>query len=114
MADPPPQSAKPQNPNWGGRCKGSGRKKNMSELTELPKAPVNITLADHTYHISIFFSFSSLSTGTTHLPGGTSTPARGFFAPHNCFQDPNANTSAVNTSVTTDREQGAINQAKGV
>ena len=35
MADPPPQSTKARNPNWGGRREGSRRKKHTSMLAAL-------------------------------------------------------------------------------
>ena len=120
MAEPPPQSnLKPQNPNWGGRREGSGRKKNtlMTELPEL--ARVENTEISRMYHYSCFFLiFSSLSKPTAPIPSQHPTPARGFFAPRNRFQDPSSalHPTTVTTQISdaTDQVQGATNQENGM
>jgi hypothetical protein len=120
MADPPPQSNKARNPNWGGRREGSGRKKGMAAL---PRAPGIDSESDPTCmyrnpSFLFFFSLLSASTDTTQtqnlLPVNASAPARGFFAARNRFQDSSTTLHpTVSISNGTDGEQMATNEENG-
>jgi hypothetical protein len=133
MADPPPQSTIPRNPNWGGRREGSGRKK-QPVLTALPRTvtPVDSVIT-RTYYLLltvtliVFLIFVNVDrynantmTDTTqtqvtqHLPVNTTTPTRGFFAPRNCLSTTLHPSPSPTTSISegTDQE-AATNQANG-
>ena len=78
-------------PNWGGRCEGSGRKKHapMLPVTALPKAPCwhNRTSLSFFPHLCQCWQIQFHTTQTQYQPVNSSTPAQGFFAPRNCFQE---------------------------
>ena len=95
------------NPNWGGRREGSGRKKHapMLPVTALPKAPCwhNRTSLSFFPHLCQCWQIQQVHTKQTqYQPVNSSTPARGFFAPRNCFQE----SRTRNDETTWTNEQG--------